>query len=484
VSPTGAAAAVRTFFTERIWDTRIGDLSPGRAFLYRASRMAFSTVRALLDTRLTFRAAALTHFSVLSIVPFLAFAFAVLKGFGAYRTFIEGTVRPYLRATFAGNPALLHAIEQILQFVEKTDVSKLGTAGVLFLVYTSVSLVSNVEVTLNEIWGARGTRPFVRQVTDYVTLLVIAPLLIVVAATFGAAAQSSDVIRFLRETLQLGPVIDFLLRFTPMAIAGVALFATYMILPNVRVRVTSALLGSAIAAVLWQIALVLHVQFQMGVARYNALYSVLGAIPIFLVWTYLSWLIVVVGAQLAASHQNDQDARQRLHARRADQALKEMLAVAIAARVARDFLAGGPRPSAAELAAHLEVPPPAVEEILDALVRAGLLARTLSGREIGYVPGRDLDAIRVSDLRDALRREKQADDIRDAVERQLGPELRRVLDAAESEVRCSPRNRTLRELAALAAARPDAGPPPRGDDADDGGSEEPVVDAKQPDIPA
>jgi membrane protein len=495
VSPGGrierarrAPGALRSFFTERIWDTRIGDLSPGRALLYRASRIGFTTLRALLDTRLTFRAAALTHFSVLSIVPFLAFAFAVLKGFGAYRSFIEGTVRPYLRATFAGNPALLDAVERILQFVEKTDVSKLGTAGVLFLVYTSVSLISNVEVTLNEIWGARGTRPFVRQVTDYVTLLVIAPLLIVVAATFGTAAQSSDVVRFLRETLALGPVIDLLLRLTPIAIAGVALFATYMILPNVRTRATSALLGSGIAAVLWQLALVLHVQFQMGVARYNALYSVLGAIPIFLVWTYVSWLIVLVGAQLAASHQNDQDTRQRLHARRADQALKETLAVALAARVARDFLAGGPRRSSAELATLLEVPPPAVEEILEALVRADLLARTVTGRENGYVPGRDVDAVRVSDLRDALRRERQADDIRDAVERHLGPDLRGVLDAVEAEARGSPRNRTLRELAALATRREDASgapPPSRAEGAvAEGDGEAPVLDAKQPDVPA
>lgn len=403
----------------------------------------------------------------------------MLKGFGAYRTFIDGTVRPYLRGTFEGNPALLTAIEKILQFVERTDVSRLGTLGVVFLAYTSISLISNVEVALNDIWKAKTQRPFLRQVTDYITLLVIAPLLTVVAATFATAAQSSSVMVFLRETLQLGSVIDFLLRFTSMAIVGLALFATYMILPNVRTRFTSALLGAAIAAVLWQGALVLHVRFQMGVARYNALYSVLGAIPIFLVWTYVSWIIVLVGAQIAAAHQNEQADRQRLHARRADQALKETLAVAVAARIARDFLDERPRRTDAELASLFEVPPPTVEEILEALVRNGLLARVVSGGEIGYVPGRDLDAVRVSDLRDALRREAQAEDIRAMVERLLGPGLQRVVAAVDDEIRTSPLNRTLRELAAL-ATNADS----RADDARARDASAPLVDAKQPEVPS
>ncbi len=451
----------------------------GEAVLYRLSRVIYSVIRGFFDNRLTVRAAALTYFSVLSLVPFLAFAFAVLKGFGAYTTFIEGTVRPYVRHTFEGNQALLDAIERILQFVEGTDVSKLGTVGLLFLVYTSVSLIASVEEALNEVWGAKATRPVLRQVTDYVTLLVTTPLLILVAATFATAAQSSDAMLFLRHTLGLGPVIDFLLRFTSVLVVGIALFGIYTILPNVRTHLRSALIGACVSAVLWQAVLVLHVQFQMGVARYNALYSVLSAVPIFLVWTYLSWLIVLVGAQVAASLQNEQVTRQRFRAQRADQALKETLAVVGAAHVARDFIAGGPRRGHEELADLLEVPPPAMEEILEALARAGLLAKTVNGRKVGYVPGRDLDAIRLKDLQDALRREAQAELIRAEVERRLAPELQQILQAAEEEGRASRQNLTLRELAALvesAGAAPPTLPPRQPDGL-------PVLDAKHPDMP-
>jgi membrane protein len=449
VSGSHPAERLHAFFTETIWAVRVADLRHGKALLYRASRVGYSTVHGFLANRLTTRSAALAFYSILSVVPFLAFAFAVLKGFGAYATFVDGTVRPYLQETFRGNPALLGSIERTLQFVDRTDVSTLGVLGLLILVYTSVRLLSNVEDALNEIWGAQTRRSFLRQVTDYITLLVTTPLLVLAAVTAATAAQSSRVVLFLRNALALGAVIDFLLRFTSLAVVGVALFAIYTILPNVRTRPLSAALGAMVAAVLWQGAFVLYVRFQMGVSSYNALYSVLSAIPIFLVWTYVSWLVVLVGAQVAASHQNEQVVRQRFRARRADQALRETLAVVIAAHVARDFLSGGPWRGHVALADLVGAPRLSIEETLDALVRAGLLARTTSGPEIAYLPARDLDTIRVDDLRDALRREAQADGIRADVERHIGPGLRHVLHAAEEERRASPQNITLRELAVM-----------------------------------
>ncbi|HEX9290600.1 MAG TPA: YhjD/YihY/BrkB family envelope integrity protein [Anaeromyxobacteraceae bacterium] len=440
---------LRLFFTERIWAVRIADLRHGRAFLYRVSRVAYSSIRGFVANRLTVRAAALTYYSVLSVVPFLAFTFAILKGFGAYASFVDAMVRPYLRETFGGNPALLASIERILEFVDRTNVSTLGALGLVVLVYTSVSLLSSVEDALNEIWGAKSKRSFLRQVTDYVTLLVTTPLLIVAAATAATAAQSSRIVLFLRDALALGAVIDFLLHFTSLAVVGVAFFAIYAILPNVRVRPISAALGAVVAAVLWQGALVLYVRFQVGVSSYSALYSVLSAIPIFLVWTYVSWLVVLAGAQVAASHQNERTVRQRFRARRADQALRETLALIITARVARAFLSGGPWRSPAALADVVDVSPLTIEETLEALVRAGVLARTGSGPDAGYLPARDLDAIRVGDVRDALRRDVEAEGIRAELERHVEPELLRILRDAEEESRRSARNVTLRQLAAM-----------------------------------
>jgi membrane protein len=480
-------ARVRTFFGARIWGAHLAALPRGRAAAYRASRLAYSTVRGFFENQLMLRAAALTYYTVLSVVPLLAFAFAVLKGFGAYRSFIDGVVRPYVQETFAANPALHGAIEKTLQFVDQTDVSRLGTVAVVFLLYTSVTLISSVEEALNDLFGAKAQRSFLRQLTDYTTLLVTAPLLLVVATTVSTAAQSSSFVSFLRDTLALGPVIDFVMGATPLLAVAVALFAIYVILPNVRIRVSAAVLGAAVAALLWQGALVLHVRLQVGVARYNALYSGLAALPIFLVWTYVSWTVVLVGAQLAASWQNDEIVRQRFRMRHADQAVKEMLAVALGAVITRDFLAGGPRRGAAALAELLEVPPQAVDEVLGDLCRAGLVIRTAAGHEAGWVPGGDVDALRAEDLRGALRRHPDARAMRETLGRALGPGARRVLREVEAGRSGVGGGLTLRDLAALlddgelAPASPGLGSPPpaagRNGDGDGG-------DPKQPDLPS
>jgi membrane protein len=482
-APERLLVRARTFFAVQVWEMPPAGASRLRALLYRSSRIAYATVRGFFDHRLTVRAAALTYYSVLSVVPFLAFAFSVLKGFGAYRVFVQDTVRPYLDETFAPSPALRQAIDRILAFVDTTDFSRVGAIGLVALVYTSISLVSSVEAALNEVFGVRTTRPFLRQVTDYVTLLVTAPLLVFAATATSAAAQSSRLVAFLRGRLALGQVIDVALGITPIAVVALALFAMYVILPNVRMRPGSALAGAVLAALAWEGALVVQVQLQMGVAGYNAIYSVLGAIPIFLVWTYASWLIVLLGAEVAASHQNDAAARVRLAASHADAALREALALAATARIARDFLDGGPRRGSSELAALLDVPQPIADEVLDALVRAGVLARTLSERGIAFVPGRDLDDLRASDVREAVRRDPRADEVRRGLERGMGPDLQRLLRAEEEERRSSPHDLTLRELAALsrderAAPGPRAPAPPR----PAGVHREPVVDGKQPDL--
>jgi membrane protein len=460
----GGLDRLRAFFGQRIWAVRADRLGRGRALLYRASRVAYASVRGFVLHRLTVRAAALTYYTVLSIVPFLAFAFAVLKGFGAYTSFIEGTVRPHLDRTFGANPALLGSIERILQFVDRTNVSALGAVGLVFLVYTSVSLIGSVEDTLNEIWDAKTRRSFLRQVTDYVTLLVTTPLLVVAATTAASAAQSSRIVVFLRNALQLGAVIDFSLRFTSLATVGLAFFAVYIILPNVRTRPLSALIGAAVAAVLWQIALVAYVRFQIGVSSYNALYSVLGAIPVFLVWTYVSWVVLLVGAQVAAAHQNERVLRQRLRSSHLDQELRELLGVALVAHVVRDFLAGARRRDVAALASAVDAPELAVQEILDALVRGGALVRTDAREDPGYVPARDVDTMRVTDVVDALRRDAGSEELRADVERHLVPELRAFVSALQEGVRSMPQNVTLRKLASLVEPRPespegDVGPP-------------------------
>jgi membrane protein len=462
------------FFGARIWAAGVDEVRRSRALLYRAARILYATVRVIRETKLNIRAAALTYFTVLSVVPFLAFAFSALKGFGLYKRLVDDTIRPYLRTTFGENPSLLAGFEKVLEFVEKTDFSGLGALGVLFLAYTSISLLSTVESALNDVWDAKTSRPLLRQITDYTTLLVVTPLLMLTALTFSAAVQSSRFVSYLRNGLSLGPVIDFLIWLTSLVAICVALTAVYFLLPNVRVRLMSAVLGGVSAGLMWQGLLFLHVRAQMGVASYNAIYSGFAALPIFFVWLYFSWIIVLVGATLAASHQNEQGLRQAMRARQADQELREVLAIASSAEIARRFIDGTAPPTANELTDLLDAPAPTVQEVLTRLVSVGIVARVVCGQDLGHLPARDIDAVRLADVREAVRSSSESADLKAAVDSRLRDSLRELLRSEEDYFRQGAGSLTLRELAQHTSSPARPRPQPAHPD---------QIDAKQPTVP-
>jgi membrane protein len=447
----------RHFFETHIWATRLEGAGRRRVLLYRLGRTVYATARGFFDKELTSRAASLTYYTMLSVVPFLAFAFSILKGFGVYHKLVAGSLRPYLQASFAGDKSLLAGIDQTLDFVERTSVSGLSVIGVLLLIYTSISMLSTIETALNDIWEVKSARPLRRKLTDYTTILVIGPLLGLAAITISTAAQNSSFVQWLHESLLLGDITDFLLRLTSLVLGCIGLCAVYVIMPNTRVRLASAVFGGVVAGVLWHLALHLHVKFQIGVAKYNALYSGFAALPIFLVWLYLSWNILLVGAQLAASHQYEQRMRQAVRARHVDQELREALAVVVAAAVSRSFIDGHTAPTSVALAEALEVPPPAVEQVLEKLVRAGLLVRLSEGGEVRYDPARDVDAVRMIDLEEAMRHDPsaEAEAFRSTLERTIGPELGRTLRARHEEGWNEAGMVTLRELARRCPPRVD-----------------------------
>jgi membrane protein len=468
--------SAQKFFGARIWAAGVDEVRRGRALLYRAARILYATVRGYREKRLNFRAAALTYFAVLSVVPFLAFTFSVVKGFGLYQRLVNDNIRPYLISTFGENPALLRAFDQLLGFVEHTDFAKMGAITVLFLVYSSISLLSTIETALNDIWDAKTARPLLRQITDYTTLLVVTPLLMLAAITLRSAAESSWIMTFLKDTLSLGIVIDFLFKLASVVFICVALFALYMLMPNVRTRATSAALGGVTAGLLWQGVLILYVKAQVGVANYNAIYAGFGAVPIFLVWLYISWMVVLLGALLAASHQNEQGLRQAMQARQVDQELREVLSVAIAAEASRRFLDGAKGPAENELAGLLDAPVPTVQEVVAALVKAGVLARVVCGPDLTYLPARDIDNTRLSDVRDAVRAATDAAKLKAAVEGNLRDSLRQLIHLADQAVRDGSFNLTLRQLAQHAVR------PAGSRAAETNGGE--ILDAKQPTVPA
>jgi membrane protein len=436
----------RRFFTHEIWSANLDALAPHRALGYRAARVVYLTVRCFLfEDTLHLRAAALTYFTVLSLVPMLAFAFAVLKGFGAYDALVEDAIRPYVLGLLEGNEPLRQAFERMIGFVGETGVASLGAVGLLFLLYTATRLLRNIEGALNELWGAQTARTPFEQLRDYVAILVVTPLCLLAAVTLTTVGQAIALLRAAGETLGIGSILDGVISvFSPLAVLFLGLLFLYTVLPTASVRLRSAALGAVFGSVFWYAVLIVHVRFQVGVARFNALYSSFAAFPIFLAWQHVSWLVVLVGAQIAALHQRHRSIALVRRTATQDSAVREALCLSAVLEVVRAFSMGERSPSLEQIATRLDAPEPCLCESFERLVEAGILVKV--ARSQSYVLARAPELVRAKDILDALRR---------PAARQRAAELPGCLSPAASQAwreldraaEQSPANRSLRELA-------------------------------------
>lgn len=457
------------FFSEAVWDEdrpREG----WRAGLYRLCRIAYLAVRGFVQDECVFRASALTYITVLSLVPLLAFSFSVAKGFGFYQQLVEGTVDPFLDKTFgpldasapgAAASANTHemrvAFSQLLDLVGKvvqeTRVTSLGAFGLLILGWAVIKLLGTIERSFNHIWGAQRPRSLLRKISDYLTMVIVTPIFLFTATGLTTAAQNSGFVAMLRERFHMGPVLDLLVTLLPLLSLWIGFTFVYLAMPNAHTRVLSAIVGALIGGTLWWLTLLLHVRFQVGIARYSAIYSSFAAIPIFLIWINISWVTVLFGAEVCFAHQSEPSYLRVAAARPRDHAFKELLGLRAMSRIGERFLEGGKPCTAQELAGLLAVPPRPLEEVLSVLVARGLLAAAPAGKEEAFLPARDLDAITVKAVIDALKGTSGPVDVPATTDSDR--EIDRILESLDREMARSASNATLRSLAL--ATGPSAG---------------------------
>lgn len=434
------------FFADEIWEKRLDELPPWQAFRYRGARILYCTVRGLIfEETLHIRAAALTYFTVLSLVPLLAFAFALLKGFGAYDALVQETIRPYVLSLLAQNQALRQAFEKLLEFVEQTGVASLGFLGLLFLLYAATRLLRNVEGALNQIWQARSAREPLEQLRDYVAIIVVTPLSLMAAVALTTAGQALDLLRAAGETLGISSLLErgFSL-FGPLVVLFVGLLFLYLVLPNVTVKLGSAAVGALIGSLAWYLVLIAHVKFQIGVARFNALYSGFAAFPVFLAWLHISWVVVLAGAQIAATHQHHRNLARRARLADADQAFREALCLSALLEIVRAFVGGTPHPTRTGLSCKLDAPEELLAQMLERLISRGMLVETSAPDPGGYALAKPPEQIRVKEVLDALRRSPSFD--LESRRSGLDPEIARLWLDLDRSMDDSRANQSLREL--------------------------------------
>ncbi len=381
-------------FVESLLDRDPAECDGIRRQLLKGAQLLVVSGKDFIADRCLLQASALSFTTILSLVPFLALAFAVLKGFG-----VQNRLEPILiQQVTAGSEK---AVAKIVQYINNTNMATLGAAGLVSLVITVVSLFESTEVAFNGIWGVRETRSAYRKFTDYLSVAMVAPLLMLSATSITTSLQSQALVRWALAEPYIGELLLRLFRFVPYLSIWLALILFYVFIPNTKVRFRSALVGGLLAGTLWQLAQWCYINFQMGVTRYNAIYGTLALVPIIMVWIYTSWAIILFGGEVVWAHQTLRSCRRGLRLT-PNHALHEYLALSLFRLIAIRFVAGKPPPSAEEMAEELDLPTRTVQELLSFFTSRGFLAEG-AGEPITCLPARDIGTLKVSDVLSVVR---------------------------------------------------------------------------------
>ena len=406
-------------------------------------RYPFALIRDLLSGELNLRAMGLVYTTLLSLVPLVAFAFAILKGLGIHRD-LEPLIYEFLRPIGERASELT---AQMMTFVDNVRGGVLGSLGLAFLLYTVVTTIQKLEGAFNFAWHVERPRSLMRRISEYLSLMVIGPIFLVIVFGLFGAVSSNKAMLWLTSHEPAGALIRGLGVLGPyIFVTGVFTFL-YVFVPNTRVQFKAALAGGVTAGVLWAASGVVFAKIVAASTQMVAIYAGFAIFLAALIWIYLSWLILLIGAQLSFYVQNPRYLRAGQAPVRLTSCLRERLALSVMLLIARKFISGDSPWRQRLLAEHLEIPGSALATVIESLENAGLVKVT---EEEDVLPARDLENIALGDVLDAVRDER-----RYATwllwRARTDPDADAVAVSVEAAIRERVAGKTLRELASTPA---------------------------------
>ena len=390
---------ISRFFTVDIWSVKRNEVSPLRHFTYTILKKLILAIEFTTTKRITSAAAALTYSTLLAIVPILAVVFAIARGFG-YNKYIE----EWFRSSFSSQP---QAAETIIGFVNSYLIhTKSGLflgIGLIFMLFTVIMLVSNIEQTFNYIWQVKKPRSVFRTITDYTSMFLLVPLVIVI--TSGVSIFFATIFRQIEGTMVLGPLMQFFLQIMPYILMSGVFVALYIFMPNTKVRISCAIAPGIIAGVAMQGLQLFYIHSQIWVSSYNAIYGSFAALPMFMLWVQISWLICLFGAELCYASQNMEEFAFKAKTEDISHRYKMLLCLVLASRICRRFADGGKPYSALDLKLFTGIPIRIVNELLYELTQVNILIEITGGDKgetVRYQPAECLSRLSVGDLIDRM----------------------------------------------------------------------------------
>jgi membrane protein len=435
---------VLKFLRQDIWRIRARETRGLRGKCIRMLRIFLISFSQFSSDMCSLRASALTFFTLLSIVPVLAMSFGIAKGFG-----LDKLLHEKLLENMQGQQEVLNRVITFAEtMLENTKGGLVAGIGVILLLWSVIQVLGNIESSFNDIWGIKKQRSLGRKFTDYLSLMLIAPVLYIVAtsATVFAASQVTAISQKIAFLGPLMPLIMMGLKLLSFLLFGGLLTYLYIAMPNGKIHFKSALLGGIIAGALYQVVQWVYIRFQVGVSNAGAIYGSFAALPLFLIWLQMSWRIVLYGGELAFSHQNEQTFEFEQDCLRANYEVRKLLSLRITQLCVSRFAPGLKPLSAEEIAAQLEMPIRLAQDLLFRLTEANILttAYSESERDRRYQPARDVGDMTVQFVIEQMEK-AGTNDIPVAQTPEL-EKLRGALLAFEKTLQKLPENKLLKDL--------------------------------------
>jgi len=395
---------VLNFLRHEVWRIRIRELPRSKYFLLRPLRIFVLAFRGFAEDKCQLRASALTFYSLLSIVPVMAMAFGIAKGFGLEKN-LETVITNEL-----------HGQEEVIQWVirfanallSNTKGGVIAGVGVLILFWAVIKLLEHIENAFNNIWGVKKGRSFYRKLSDYLSIMLICPVLLIMSSSLTVFITSKMMLITEKIALvgTISPAIFFSLKLVPYCVLWILFTFIYIVMPNIRVSFKGGLLAGIVTGTVFQIIQKAYIYFQIGVAKYNAIYGSFAALPLFLIWLQLSWLVVLFGAEISFAADNEENYEFEPDCLKVSLYFKRLLALRIAELCVKQFCSGQKSLDTLSISHELEAPVRLVREILFDLVNANVLSMIKQNDESKhyYQPAQDVEKLTIKKVMDLLDR--------------------------------------------------------------------------------
>lgn len=390
------------FITHDVWSTRLDDLPPKLRGPFKYLRVILLALRGFNEDKDQVKASALTYYTLMSIVPVFALIFGIAKGFG-----VDKYLEQQIIANFKGQEEVMN---QVISFshslLARTGGGVIAGIGIVLLFWSVIKVLNNIENSFNDIWQVEKPRTWTRKFTDYLSIMLIAPILLIASSGIHVflATQISTIAEEIAIIGYVSPLIISALQFLPYLLIWVLFSFIFIAMPNTKVSYASGIIAGIISGSGFVIVQWAYIFLQIGVSKYNAIYGSFAALPLFLIWMQTSWLIVLFGAEISFAYQNVEMYEFEKETDYISHYNRKVLSILILTTIIKRFKEGEEPLTSLELSKMLHIPQRLMRNLLTLMIDSGLVNEVLlkDTKNIAYQPARHIEHLSLAFVEEKL----------------------------------------------------------------------------------